>query len=79
MDSNYLQTVRIYEECQASICFGKGDTSGQAKSSVSINSFISTWLARSAECGVRSAEWTNEECRKYGVGKMGNIKAAITG
>ena len=29
---------------------------------------------RSAECGVRSAEWTNEECNLYGVGKTGSIK-----
>ena len=28
----------------------------------------------SAECGVRRAEWTNEECNLYGVGKTGSIK-----
>ena len=28
----------------------------------------------SAEYGVRSAEWTNEECNLYGVGKTGSIK-----
>ena len=29
MDSIYLRTVSIYEECQASIRFGTGDISGQ--------------------------------------------------
>ena len=32
------------------------------------------WGVRSAECGVRSAEWTNEKCNLYGVGKTGTLK-----
>ena len=51
VDSIYLRTVSIYEECQASIRFGRGDISGQVLSPVPINAFICTWLV--GNLGVR--------------------------